>query len=96
MIYEFRTYTYGPGAIPKVIEAWTPRIKERSAVMRMFGSASAIARWRIVPPWPAILLNSHSARVFKVERQLQNAIAQCADDKVRHSSSVSSCFSFSR
>ena len=31
-IYEFRTYTYGPGAIPKVIEAWTPRIKERSAV----------------------------------------------------------------
>jgi hypothetical protein len=31
-LYEFRTYTYGPGAIPKVIEAWTPRIKERSAV----------------------------------------------------------------
>ena len=31
-IYEFRTYTYGPGAIPKVIEAWAPRIKERSAV----------------------------------------------------------------
>ena len=30
--YEFRTYTYGPGAIPKVIEVWTPRIKERSAV----------------------------------------------------------------
>ena len=29
-LYEFRTYTYGPGAIPKVIEAWTPRIKERS------------------------------------------------------------------
>jgi NIPSNAP len=31
-LYEFRTYTYGPGAIPKVIEAWSPRIKERSAV----------------------------------------------------------------
>src|SRR5260370_1582055 len=31
-IYEFRTYTFGPGAIPKVIEAWSPRIKERSAV----------------------------------------------------------------
>ena len=31
-LYEFRTYTYGPGNIPKVIEAWTPRIKERSAV----------------------------------------------------------------
>ena len=31
-LYEFRTYTYGPGAIPKVIEAWSPRIKGRSAV----------------------------------------------------------------
>src|SRR5262245_22865027 len=31
-IYEFRTYTYGPGAIPKVIEAWAPRIKARSEV----------------------------------------------------------------
>jgi hypothetical protein len=31
-IYEFRTYTYGPGAIPKVIEAWSPRIKARSEV----------------------------------------------------------------
>ena len=31
-LYEFRTYTYGPGAIPKVIEAWSPRIKERAAV----------------------------------------------------------------
>ena len=29
-LYEFRTYTYGPGAIPKVIEAWSPRIKERT------------------------------------------------------------------
>jgi hypothetical protein len=31
-LYEFRTYTYGPGAIPKVIEAWSPRIKARAAV----------------------------------------------------------------
>lgn len=31
-LYEFRAYTFGPGAIPKVIEAWAPRIKERSAV----------------------------------------------------------------
>jgi NIPSNAP len=31
-LYEFRTYTYGPGAIPKVIEAWSPRIKGRSTV----------------------------------------------------------------
>jgi hypothetical protein len=31
-LYEFRTYTYGTGAIPKVIEAWAPRIKERSSV----------------------------------------------------------------
>jgi len=31
-IYEFRTYNYGPGAIPKVIEAWSPRIKDRTAV----------------------------------------------------------------
>src|SRR5262249_34885787 len=31
-IYEFRTYTFGPGAIPKVIEAWSPRIKARTEV----------------------------------------------------------------
>jgi hypothetical protein len=31
-LYEFRTYTYGPGAIPKVIEAWSPLIKARSAI----------------------------------------------------------------
>ncbi len=31
-IYEFRTYTYGAGAIPKVIEAWSPRIKARTAI----------------------------------------------------------------
>jgi hypothetical protein len=31
-VYEFRTYTYGAGAIPKVIEAWAPRIKARTAI----------------------------------------------------------------
>src|SRR5262245_24941733 len=31
-LYEFRTYTYGPGAIPKVIEAWTPRIRQRQSI----------------------------------------------------------------
>jgi hypothetical protein len=31
-LYEFRTYFYGPGAIPKVIEAWAPCIKERAAL----------------------------------------------------------------
>ena len=31
-IYEFRTYTYGPGSIPKVIESWGQRIKQRTAL----------------------------------------------------------------
>jgi len=31
-LYEFRTYTYGAGAIPKVIEAWSSRIEARAAV----------------------------------------------------------------
>ena len=31
-IYEFRTYTYGPGNIPKVIESWEQRIKARTAI----------------------------------------------------------------
>jgi len=31
-IYEFRTYTYGPGSIPKVIESWSGRIKQRTAL----------------------------------------------------------------
>ena len=48
-IYEFRTYTYGPGAIPKVIEAWTPRIKARSAVSPLifagFTDIGALNQW---------------------------------------------------
>ena len=31
-LYEFRTYTYNPGAIPKVIGAWKPMIAARSAI----------------------------------------------------------------
>ncbi len=31
-IYEFRTYTYGPTSIPKVIESWGQRIKQRTAL----------------------------------------------------------------
>ncbi|WP_395714840.1 NIPSNAP family protein [Reyranella sp.] len=31
-LYEFRTYTYSAGAIPKVIEAWAPRIEARTAI----------------------------------------------------------------
>ena len=31
-IYEFRTYTFGPGSIPKVIESWSSRIKQRTAL----------------------------------------------------------------
>ncbi len=48
-LYEFRTYTYGPGAIPKVIEEWTPRIKERSAVSPLifagFTDIGALNQW---------------------------------------------------
>jgi len=48
-LYEFRTYTYGPGAIPKVIEAWSPRIKERSAVSPLifagFTDIGALTQW---------------------------------------------------
>ena len=31
-IYEFRTYTYNPGGIGKVIESWSQRIKQRTAM----------------------------------------------------------------
>src|SRR5258708_30780373 len=31
-LYEFRTYTYGPGNIPKVIESWEQRINARTAI----------------------------------------------------------------
>jgi len=48
-LYEFRTYTYGPGAIPRVIEAWGPRIKERSAVSPLifagFTDIGALNQW---------------------------------------------------
>src|SRR5215470_14075132 len=48
-LYEFRTYTYGPGAIPKVIEAWSPRIKARAAVSPLifagFTDIGALNQW---------------------------------------------------
>ena len=48
-IYEFRTYTYGPGAIPKVIEAWSPLIKARSAISPLifagFTDIGALNQW---------------------------------------------------
>ena len=31
-LYEFRTYTYGVGQVAKVMEAWAPLIKARSAI----------------------------------------------------------------
>jgi hypothetical protein len=48
-LYEFRTYTFGPGAIPKVIEAWSPRIKARSAISPLifagFTDVGALNQW---------------------------------------------------
>ena len=48
-LYEFRTYTFGPGAIPKVIEAWSPRIKARSAISPLIFAGStdvgALNQW---------------------------------------------------
>lgn len=48
-IYEFRTYTYGPGAIPQVIEAWSSRIKERTAISPLifagFTDIGALNQW---------------------------------------------------
>ena len=31
-LFEFRTYTYNPGGIGRVIEAWTPRVKARNEI----------------------------------------------------------------
>jgi hypothetical protein len=31
-LYEFRTYTYNPGGIARVIEAWAPRIEARNEI----------------------------------------------------------------
>ena len=48
-VYEFRTYTYGPGAIPKVIEAWSPLIKARAAISPLvfagFTDIGALNQW---------------------------------------------------
>lgn len=48
-LYEFRTYTYNPGAIPKVIEAWSPLVKTRSAISPLvfagFTDIGALNQW---------------------------------------------------
>jgi NIPSNAP len=48
-IYEFRTYTYGPGSIPKVIESWSGRIKQRTALSPLifagFTDIGALNQW---------------------------------------------------
>ena len=48
-IYEFRTYTYGPGSIPKVIESWGQRIKQRTALSPLifagFTDIGALNQW---------------------------------------------------
>ena len=48
-LYEFRTYTYSPGAIPKVIEAWSPLVKARSAISPLvfagFTDIGALNQW---------------------------------------------------
>ena len=48
-IYEFRTYTYGPGSIPKVIESWSARIKQRTALSPLifagFTDIGALNQW---------------------------------------------------
>jgi hypothetical protein len=48
-IYEFRTYTYGPGSIPKVIESWGGRIKQRTALSPLifagFTDIGALNQW---------------------------------------------------
>ena len=48
-IYEFRCYTYGPGSIPKVIESWSQRIKQRTALSPLifagFTDIGALNQW---------------------------------------------------
>ena len=48
-LYEFRTYTYNPGAIPKVIGAWTPMIGARAAISPLvfagFTDIGALNQW---------------------------------------------------
>ena len=48
-IYEFRTYTYGVGSIPKVIESWSNRIKQRTALSPLifagFTDIGALNQW---------------------------------------------------
>jgi len=40
-LYEFRTYLYRPGAIPKVIDRWSPAIAERTKLSPLVGAFSS-------------------------------------------------------
>ena len=48
-IYEFRTYTYGPTSIPKVIETWGQHIKKRTELSPLifagFTDIGALNQW---------------------------------------------------
>ena len=48
-IYEFRTYTYNTGAIPKVIEGWKPLVPGRAAISPLifagFTDIGALNQW---------------------------------------------------
>ena len=48
-IYEFRTYTYNAGAIPKVIEGWKPLVPARAAISPLifagFTDIGALNQW---------------------------------------------------
>ena len=48
-IYEFRTYTYGPGSIPKVMDSWAGAIKKRTALSPLifagYSDIGALNQW---------------------------------------------------
>jgi hypothetical protein len=53
-IYEMRIYTYAPGAMPKVLEAWEKALPERSTLSPIAGCMSSdvggLNRWMHI--WP--------------------------------------------
>src|SRR5262249_4767980 len=52
-VYEMRTYTYAPGDIPKVLEAWGKAIeaRERFSPLGACGGGGLGGLTRLVPPW---------------------------------------------
>ena len=48
-IYEFRTYTFAPGSIPKVIDSWAGAIKKRTALSPLifagYSDIGALNQW---------------------------------------------------